>query len=407
MTDRRAPFLRSLALWVAASAVMPLGAQPDPSRPAPNPAPTPAELVAAVERSTDIILGLQESLTESTEHEEPGREWPYEGVYRVGGKIPVGYRVGGTAICAWALTEAPTRREAVDRALERANEFIFQGLAQELMRPTFSGTYDVRGWGHIYALTYLLRARQLGRMPPHQEPRATAAIRFCIEALEQTELTGSGGWNYSRPRGPESPASTFMTAPAVQALIHAARLGERVNPGVVDRAVRTLEMARLDTGAFQYSSNPTRQTGRGFESIPGAIGRMPGCEVCLFQLGKGSVERVRGAVDAFFEHWQALEDRRQKTGTHEPPYYVAPYYFFFAHYYAAQAIEVLPEDERADRRARLYALLFKVREDDGGWNDRVFPRSMSFGTAMALLAMRQPSIGAPEAALGGRRIESF
>ncbi len=30
--------------------------------------------------------------------QESDGTWPYEGVYRVGGEIPIGYRIGGTAL---------------------------------------------------------------------------------------------------------------------------------------------------------------------------------------------------------------------------------------------------------------------------------------------------------------------
>jgi hypothetical protein len=74
---------------------------------------------------------------------------------------------------------------------------------------------------------------------------------------------------------------------------------------------------------------------------------------------------------------------------------IAPYYFFYAHRYAAQAIELLPEAEREGYRAKLLALLWKVREEDGGWNDRVFPRSECFGTAMSMMALLAPRMPAP------------
>jgi hypothetical protein len=51
------------------------------------------------------------------------------------------------------------------------------------------------------------------------------------------------------------------------------------------------------------------------------------------------------------------------------------------------AIEHLPESERVANRTRFRELLFKVRDGDGTWNDRVFPRSASFGTAMSVLAL--------------------
>ena len=63
----------------------------------------------------------------------------------------------------------------------------------------------------------------------------------------------------------------------------------------------------------------------------------------------------------------------------------------FAHGYAAEAIERLPEAERAAWREKLQRLLLSVRDDESGtWNDRVFPRSSAYGTAIAILTLTQP-----------------
>ncbi len=103
------------------------------------------------------------------------------------------------------------------------------------------------------------------------------------------------------------------------------------------------------------------------------------------------VSGLRSAVDTFFKHWDQLEVRRKKTGTHVEPYGVAPYYVIFAHAYAAQAIEMLADSAaRTAARSRLYALLDEIEEPEGGWNDRVFPRSRAFGTAMIVMALLQP-----------------
>jgi hypothetical protein len=72
---------------------------------------------------------------------------------------------------------------------------------------------------------------------------------------------------------------------------------------------------------------------------------------------------------------------------------VAPYYFMFAHRYAAQAIEMLPGPERAEYRRRVNNLLFSVRSEDGTWNDRVFPRTANYGTALAMMSMMEPTTG--------------
>ena len=110
-------------------------------------------------------------------------------------------------------------------------------------------------------------------------------------------------------------------------------------------------------------------------------------EVALARAGKADEKRLRFAVERFFEFWPELEKRRKKQGTHVAPYGVAPYYFFYAFTHAAAAIELLPEAERPAHRTRFRELLFSVRDADGTWNDRVFPRSASFGTAMSVLAL--------------------
>ena len=89
------------------------------------------------------------------------------------------------------------------------------------------------------------------------------------------------------------------------------------------------------------------------------------------------------------------DERRQKNGTHVAPYGVAPYYFFYGVFHACDAVELLPAERRPEYRRQLEQLLFAVRNDDGTWNDRVFPRSRGFGTAMTILALQRPQLPAP------------
>ena len=382
-----------------------LATQDAPNDPAAETIVAPGEVASAVQRGIALLLSRQERSVEKPEggakawpSDVPSREWPYEGVYRVGGEIPIGYRIGGTAIAATALLEATEGRRAkeVDLAIDRALDFLLEGLEHPRMAAGFDGTYDVRGWGHAYALGFLLRLRQTQRVPGKLAETVDERIRRLVGALERTEIGKRGGWSYARGKSPDDAApSSFMTAPTLQVLFEAARQGEKVDGAVVARALDALEKGRLDTGAFQYGIDPGRKTGQGFEAVEGAIGRSPICETTLYLAGRGSVGRIRGALDAFFEHWEWLERRRKQPGAHAAPYMIAPYYFFYAHRYAAQAIELLPEEERPVRRQALYRLLWKVREEDGGWNDRVFPRSECFGTAMAILALESPALPAP------------
>ena len=36
--------------------------------------------------------------------------------------------------------------------------------------------------------------------------------------------------------------------------------------------------------------------------------------------------------------------------------------------------------------------VMRTREENGGWNDRIFPRSEGYGTAMVVLALMAPSL---------------
>ncbi len=390
--------MRFLA-WVITCAIANLATAQSPLTPVIEPADavekdvTPADVASAIQRGRTLLLEKQETL----EQAEVKAEWPYEGVYRYRGDIPIGYRVGGTAICATALLESTTGGSgaSVDQAIAHATEFVLDALKLPPMSAGFEGGYDVRGWGHAYALEFLLTLQRTAHGEKHH---ATVVLttQTLIDTLQRTEIKQRGGWNYSRGANPDEAApSTFMTAPTLQFLFEAKRQGFKVDDDVIARALDALESARLESGAFQYKIDAKKQTGAGFEDVRGSTGRSPVCESTLYLAGRGSEERIQAALDMFFEHWEWLEKRRKQTGTHVAPYMIAPYYFFYAHRYAAQAIELLPAERRPEYRQRLYRLLWKVREESGGWNDRVFPRSENFGTAMTMLALSEPGRVSP------------
>jgi hypothetical protein len=357
---------------------LPASAQPAPERPpadeagaasAASPPPSPAELV-------------RQAVAQLITLEEDGGQWPYEGVYRVNREIPIGYRVGGTAIVAGTMLHAAaTDDAAAAAAIDRATAFVVGGLDHPLMQPSTADGYDVRVWGHGYALEYFCMLRAAKRTGTH-EPAIAKWIPRLIEILTEEEIAG-GGWNYANRRSHAS----FVTAPVLQALLLAKSQGEKVPDELLARAKDVLLKSRMEDGAFLYSGvtrggrpNPRAQ-------MPGAIARSPICESTLILCGAGSTDAIRASLEAFHTHWEELERRRQKTGTHEGPYQIAPYYFYYGHRYAAQAIEMLPDAERPAQRQRLLQLIMKTRDADGTWNDRVFPRSRNYCTAMVVLAL--------------------
>ncbi|MFZ4575806.1 MAG: prenyltransferase/squalene oxidase repeat-containing protein [Phycisphaerales bacterium] len=342
------------------------------------------DLAAAVSSGVGFLLTHQEG--------EPKGEWPYEGVYRVGGKIPIGYRVGNTGICVMAILAAPGQGEDPERAaaITRALQFICAGTQHPLMsEKDYDAGYDVRAWGYIFGMQGMLRAKAAGAVPAELTGPVNDAIAWYCDALQKTEIPEAGGWNYARPSGRAKKAapSSFMTSCALQALFEAKADGRSIDPAVVDRALAFLEKSKGASGAVQYSGEAG--AGRN-DQTPGAVGRMLAVETTLMLAGKGSVQSTRGAVDAFIVHWEWLNKRKAKSGTHEGPYAIAPYYFMFAHRYAAMAVELLPSAERAEYRRRINNLLFSVRAEDGTWNDRVFPRTANYGTAFAMLSILEP-----------------
>ena len=116
----------------------PRGAEPKP--------PTREELVA-------------KAVVDLVKMQEDGGQWPYEGVHRVERQIPIGYRVGGTAIVAGTLLAAAPEDRDAQAAVRRGLDFVLKELKAPGMEPSTKDVYDVRVWGHASALEFLCHMR--------------------------------------------------------------------------------------------------------------------------------------------------------------------------------------------------------------------------------------------------------
>ncbi|MCA8973548.1 MAG: terpene cyclase/mutase family protein [Planctomycetes bacterium] len=377
--------------------------------------PTQEEIAAAITKACALLVANQENYApdrpvgtirkglEEWQQKEASRlaglradaaskasEWPYEGVYRVApdGRIPAGYRVGGSAIVCSALLYAPGLDDARRQAVLRSVTFMLDMIDDdEGMAPKAQTDYDVRGWGQAYALAFFLQALDasfLSAEDPLRE-RVTKSIPHLIACLEKGQVRG-GGWNYAGRS-----VSPFMTGSTLLALFHARARGYEVDAEMIDDALGALERGRGKSMAYAYSGS--LREGRE-EPMQGASARSAIAELVLYRAGRSDLDNLARAVDAFFreENWKELRVRKSQQGTHVPPYSVAPYYFFYGHTYAALAVEHLPEADRAAYREKMRELLWRTIEANGGWNDRVFPRTESYSTAMAVLALLAPEL---------------
>ena len=158
----------------------------DGGEPAPK-TEVPSKLEPTLERAAELLLGMQEDYSKADDDKtylpraKGQKEWPYQGVYRIrkdgASVIPMGYRIGGTSITATALLEAPGSDAARKKAIERGLEFVLKALDDEEMAASGDYSYDVRGWGHTYALDFLLRMRSLKKVPSKQKKKVDKKIR--------------------------------------------------------------------------------------------------------------------------------------------------------------------------------------------------------------------------------------
>ena len=250
---------RTLPLLFSFLLAAPLSAQSQPVDAAAKKSDSVAQRVeTAVMDGVTLLLDMQEG--------ESRAEWPYEGVYRVRdvdnprGRIPIGYRVGGTGIVGMALLHAPEYKDDTGRreAIRRAIEFVVGATDHELMNPVYEGGYDVRGWGYCYGLMFLLHLKRAGQVPAEVAADVELATRFYVKALQQIEIPTLGGWNYARD-GIDVPSrgSPFMTAPCLQVLFDAQAPGYTVARAVIEprRLILIDELFTPDSSRYWRAEN--------------------------------------------------------------------------------------------------------------------------------------------------------
>lgn len=174
----RTRLLRAVVLLAVCVVLLPLG-HAQKEKPA-----TPADLAHTAVRQ---LIAIQE---------EAG-QWPYEGVYRVQGQLPVGYRVGGTAIVAGTLLHTAPNDKDARAAIHRGLAFVLKELADPLMAPSTENRYDVRVWGHACALEFLCQLRA-AKAVGDRAAEVDQWISKLVQTLLTEEIPGGGSMGRSR-----------------------------------------------------------------------------------------------------------------------------------------------------------------------------------------------------------------
>ena len=80
-------------------------------------------------------------------------------------------------------------------------------------------------------------------------------------------------------------------------------------------------------------------------------------------------DKLREGLEAFFKEHAFLDAAFMRPIPHEAYYANAAYFYHFGHFYAAEAIELLPKEERAAWHAKLRPELIKTQRQDGSLTD--------------------------------------
>jgi hypothetical protein len=316
-----------------------------------------------------------------------------DGLLEMGFSVETYYawQVASHGLAVMALVEAPRSPER-DVSLTRALEWL-----TTTRLPRRGSDWDVDYvWSALYGYVALVTAAADPRVAEGPLAEAVEARgRAFARQLAHNE-TPSGGWAYyDDPPYTQRPkwATSFCTALVLPALREGIERGWVEDAGMLPRAVRAVRRSALPSGAFTYdASNPIPRYlgGEHIDDVKGSLGRIQVCHWGLARVGEPTIteERLRWGLEAFFEHHRFLRTARGRPIPHEGFYANAGYFYLFAHYYAAEVIELLPEDEREAWHMRLRPWLIEAQNADGSAVDFLVSGYMRVaGTAYLALAL--------------------
>ncbi len=355
-------------------------------RPQPIPAPEPGQIDAAIQRGVAFLLARQ----------NPDGSWgsarntkglniyaPVPGAHHA-------FHAAVTALCISALIEAGGSGDEVAQAIQRGERWLMAHLP-DVRRATGDAFYNT--WTHAYAIQALVRIHQ---RRPEESPERHAIRRLVegqIDMLRRYECV-DGGWAYydfnAKTQRPSGSTISFVTATVLVAFHEASQIGIEVPPRLVERAMESIRRQRKPDLTYLYGEylkyapmHPVNRPG-------GSLGRSQACNVAM-RLWHDPIitdQVLTTWLDRLFARNGWLDLGRKRPIPHESYFAVAGYFFYYGHYYAARAIEQLPESQRAVYQDHLAQVLVRLQEKDGSWWDfPLYDYHQQYGTAFALMSL--------------------
>ena len=319
-------------------------------------------------RSTDYLLAMQ-----SQEGAWVDSDYDFGGT----DSLP-NVHVAVTALCGSALLEALSHHKAksaeITAAIQKAAEFCADRNNINYV------DRDEILWAHAY------RARFFAKLVSQSDEfkaKYQSTLSESVADLESIQ-TARGTWYHEY-------ANSFVTATALTALKCAADAGAKVDDNKIQRGVASLANDRFDNGAYPYlAARGTRERGTAESSgrgkIPASAGRMPLCELGLWQWGGSDDQRLQFALNASFENHKHLAVS-YKYDNHTDTMAYGGFFFWYDMRSRAEALNFMSDNKlRSEYASQHRQLVLDLPELDGCFVDS-HELGRCYGTAMALLTL--------------------
>jgi hypothetical protein len=390
--------LAATALLLPPRSVLPLpaAAAEEPAKKAdkkPNLHPDPPQPLPSAKLEASIHKGIAFLLKDQNEDGSWGSPTRTKGL-NIYAPVPGAhhaFRAAVTALCVMALIEVDDGTEAVRKAVEKGEDYLF-GYLPKVRRAEPTAIYNV--WAHGYGIQAL--AAMHGRLPNDKERqrKIERMIREQYDYLTRYESV-EGGWGYydfgAGTQRPNSMSASFVDGAILIAFDRAKKIGVPPPEKLTRRAIDNLQMQRKPDFTYLYGLYTRWEPMWDINRPGGSLGRSQCCNLALRLWGE---KRVTDAVltewlDRLITRQGWLDMGRKRPIPHESHFAVAGYFYYFGHYYASLCIGQLPAAERPFYQDHLGHILLDRQEADGSWWDYpLYNYHQQWGTAMALMSLK-------------------
>jgi hypothetical protein len=361
--------------------------KPEPNLHPKPPAPVPVEtLEAAIGHGVAFLLKVQNkdgSWGSAERTKDLNIYAPVPGAHQA-------FRVAVTAMCVAALIETGDSSEAVGRAIDRGEAFLFEEMPK-VRRAEPEAIYNV--WAHGYGIQALVAMYKRFPGDKTRLRKIEDCIRTQYDYLTRYESV-DGGWGYydfgARTQKPNSSSTSFVNAAVLVGFYEAKQIGVEPPPKVVQRAVDSLKRQLKPDFSYLYAEYLRWQPMMPVNRPGGSLGRSQACNLALRLWGDTRITEdvLKAWLDRLITRNGWLDMGRKRPIPHESHFQVAGYFYYFGHYYATRCIHQLQPSERPFYQDHLAHLLLALQEKDGSWWDYPFYNyHQQYGTAFALMSL--------------------